>query len=155
MTTTTNILLVDDHPMLRKGLRLLIESEEGLNVVGEANDGQEAIDRVRELTPDIVIMDINMPNLNGIDATRQILAESPQTKVLALSIHSGKHYVENMLEAGAVGYLLKESAPEELIKAINVIGEGKSYLSADITEIVLSRLRQAQGAEEASTAFLF
>ena len=152
MTTTTNILLVDDHPMLRKGLRLLIESEEGLRVVGEANDGQEAIDRVRELTPDIVVMDINMPNLNGIDATRKILAESPQTKVLALSIHSGKHYVENMLEAGAVGYLLKESAPEELIKAINVIGEGKSYLSADITGIVLSRLRQARGAGGASTA---
>ncbi len=152
MTTTTNILLVDDHPMLRKGLRLLIESEEGLSVVGEANDGQEAIDRVRELTPDIVVMDINMPNLNGIDATRKILAESPQSRVLALSIHSGKQYVENMLEAGAVGYLLKESAPEELIKAIRVIGEGKSYISADITEIVLSRLRQGPGTDEALTA---
>ncbi|MCD6187145.1 MAG: response regulator [Desulfuromusa sp.] len=152
MTTTTNILLVDDHPMLRKGLRLLINSEEGLSVVGEANDGQEAIDRVRELTPDIVVMDINMPNLNGIDATRKILAESSQTKILALSIHSGRQYVENMLEAGAVGYLLKESAPEELIKAINVIREGKSYLSADITEIVLSRLRQGAGTDEASAA---
>jgi ATP/maltotriose-dependent transcriptional regulator MalT/CheY-like chemotaxis protein len=151
MTTTTNILLVDDHPMLRKGLRLLIESEEGLSVVGEANDGQEAIDQVRELTPDIVVMDINMPNLNGIDATRQILAESPQSRVLALSIHSGKQYVENMLEAGAVGYLLKESAPEELIKAIRVIREGKSYLSADITEIVLSRLRHESGTGKAST----
>jgi LuxR family maltose regulon positive regulatory protein len=126
MKSTLNILLVDDHPMLRKGLRLLIESEDGLSVVGESNDGQEAIDRVRELTPDIVVMDINMPNLNGIDATRQILAESPQTRILALSIHSGRQYVENMLEAGAVGYLLKESAPEELIKAIRVCGAGKS-----------------------------
>jgi DNA-binding NarL/FixJ family response regulator len=152
MTTITNILLVDDHPMLRKGLRLLIESEEGLSVIGEANDGLEAIDRVRELTPDLVVMDINMPNLNGIEATRQILTESPQTRVLALSIHSGRQYVENMLEAGAVGYLLKESAPEELIKAIRVIGEGKSYLSAEITEVVLSRLRQEPGAGQAMVA---
>jgi len=152
MTTTTNILLVDDHPLLRKGLRLLIESEQGLKVIGEANDGQEAIDRVRELTPDIVVMDINMPNLSGIEATRQILAESLQTRVLALSIHSGKQYVENMLEAGAVGYLLKQCAPAELIKAIRAIREGKSYLSADITEIVLSRFRQEPGAGEASTS---
>jgi len=146
MTTTANILLVDDHPMLRKGLRLLIESEEGLNVVGEANDGQEAINLVRELAPDVVVMDINMPNLNGIEATRQILVESPQTRILALSINSGKQYVENMLKAGAAGYLLKVSAPEELITAINVVREGKAYLSANITEIVLSSLRQGPSA---------
>jgi DNA-binding NarL/FixJ family response regulator len=152
MTTTTSILLVDDHPMLRKGLRLLIESDDGLTVVGESNDGQEAIDRVSQLTPYIVVMDINMPNLNGIEATRRILAESPQTRILALSIHSGRHYVENMLEAGAVGYLLKESAPEELIKALHVIGEGKSYLCAEITEIVLSRLRQGPQTGETASA---
>ncbi len=152
MTTITNILLVDDHPMLRKGLRLLIELEEGLNVIGEANDGQEAIERVRELAPDIVVMDINMPNLNGVDATRQILAESPQIKVLVLSINSSKQYVESMLEAGVIGYLLKESAPEELIKALHVISKGKSYLSADISDIVLSRLRQVMVTEEASNA---
>lgn len=144
MTTITRILLVDDHPMLRKGLRLLIDSEEGLSVVGEASDGQESIARLRELTPDIVVMDINLPNLNGIEATRQILSESPQTRILALSIHSGKEYVEKMIEAGASGYILKESAPEELIKAIRVISEGKSFVSADITEIVLARLRQSQ-----------
>ena len=150
MTTITNILLVDDHLLLRKGLRLLIESEEGLNVIGEASDGQEAIDLVRELAPDIVVMDINMPNLNGIEATRKILAESPQTRVLALSIHYGKQYVENMIKAGASGYLLKESAPKELIKAINVIREGQAYLSANITEIVLSRLRQETGAGQSA-----
>ena len=152
MTTTANILLVDDHPMLRKGLRLLIESEEGLKVIGEANDGQEAINLVRELAPDIVVMDINMPNLNGIEATRQILVESPQTRILALSIHSGKQYVENMLKAGAAGYLLKVSAPEELITAINAVLEGKAYLSTHITEIVLSRLRQGSPAEGVSAA---
>jgi len=136
MTSIKNLVLVDDHPMFRKGLRLMIDLEEDLKVIGEANDGLEAIEQVRELKPDIVVMDINMPNLNGIDATRKILEESPKTKVLVLSIHSSQQYVESVLEAGATGYLLKESAPEELIKAIRIICEGKSYLSADITEIV-------------------
>ena len=142
MSQQTSILLVDDHAMLRKGLRVLIEQEENLRVIGEAADGREAIDQVRQLQPDVVVMDINMPHLNGIEATRKILAESPQARILALSIHSGKRYVEEMLEAGVAGYLLKESAPEELITAINTIKEGKGYLSAVITEIVLSRFRQ-------------
>lgn len=137
MTSIKNLVLVDDHPMFRKALRLMIDLEEDLKVIGEANDGLEAIEQVRELKPDIVVMDINMPNLNGIDATRKILEESPKTKILVLSIHSSQQYVESMLEAGATGYLLKESAPEELIKAIRIICEGKSYLSADITEIML------------------
>ncbi len=142
MNQQTSILLVDDHAMLRKGLRVLIEQEENLRVIGEAADGREAIDQVRQLQPDVVVMDINMPHLNGIEATRKILAESPQTRILALSIHSVRRYVEEMLEAGVAGYLLKESAPEELITAINTVKEGKGYLSAVITEIVLSRFRQ-------------
>ena len=147
MSQQTSILLVDDHALLRKGLRVLIESEESLRVICEAADGREAIDQVRQLQPDVVVMDINMPHLNGIEATRKILAESPQTRILALSIHSGRRYVEEMLEAGVAGYLLKESAPEELITAINTIKEGKGYLSAVITEIVLTRFRQdASGA---------
>jgi len=93
MSHQTSILLVDDHAMLRKGLRVLIEQEENLRVIGEAADGREAIDQARQLQPDVVVMDINMPHLNGIEATRQILAESPQTRILALSIHSGKRYV--------------------------------------------------------------
>jgi ATP/maltotriose-dependent transcriptional regulator MalT/ActR/RegA family two-component response regulator len=148
MTTETTILLVDDHAMLRKGLRMLIEVEEGLTVVGEAGDGQTGIEQVRDLSPDVVVMDISMPNLNGIEATRQILAESPGTKVLALSIHADKRFVESMLEAGASGYLLKESAPEELIKAIDALKDGKGYLSADITDIVLSKLRQGTENKE-------
>ena len=136
MTSIKNLVLVDDHLMFRKGLRLMIDLEEDLKVIGEANDGLEAIEQVRELKPDIVVMDINMPNLNGIDATRKILEESPKTKILVLSIHASQQYVESTLEAGATGYLLKESAPEELIKAIRIICEGKSYFSADITEIV-------------------
>lgn len=139
------ILLVDDHEMLRKGLRLLIEQEQGLHVIGEAGDGQQAIDQIRLHSPDIVVMDINMPNINGIEATRQIMLDFPQTMILALSIHSGKTYVEEMLEAGAAGYLLKESAPKELITAIQALRDGKGYLSADIANIVLSRMRQTSG----------
>ena len=147
MSQQTSILLVDDHAMLRKGLRVLIKQEENLRVIGEAADGREAIDQARQLQPDVVVMDINMPHLNGIEATRKILAESPQTRILALSIHSVRRYVEEMLEAGVAGYLLKESAPEELITAINTVKEGKGYLSAAITEIVLSKIRQgATGA---------
>ena len=97
MIKETTILLADDHAMLRKGLRLLIEQEEGFHIIGEAGDGREAIDQVRLLTPDVVVMDINMPDVNGIEATRQILAESPETRILALSIHAGKTYVEEML----------------------------------------------------------
>ncbi len=149
MMSQTTILLVDDHAMLRKGLRMLIEQEEGLCVIGEASNGREAIAQLRQDAPDIVVMDINMPDINGIEATRQIISDSPNTRILALSIHSGQTYVEEMLEAGAAGYLLKESAPEELIKAIHALKEGKGYLSADITDIVLSRLRQVRSAGDA------
>jgi DNA-binding NarL/FixJ family response regulator len=142
MLKTANILLVDDHVMLRKGLRVLLEDEEDLIVVGEAGDGQEALDWVRELKPDIVVMDVNMPNLNGIEATRQILEEAPETKVLVLSSYSGKQFVEEMLKAGAVGYLLKHSSPEELVQAIHALMDGKGYISGDITNVLLAQMRQ-------------
>jgi two-component system nitrate/nitrite response regulator NarL len=142
MLTTASVLLVDDHVMLRKGLRVLLDDEDGLSVVGEASDGLEALDRVRELKPDIVVMDINMPNLNGIDATRQILEESPATRVLALSTYSGKPFVEKMLKVGASGYLLKQSSPEELIQAIRALLDGKGYISADVTNVLLEKMKQ-------------
>jgi len=131
------ILLVDDHPMFRQGLRALLDGEEDLRVVGEAGDGREAMDRVRELSPDVVVMDISMPDLDGITATRQILAESPETRVMALSIHSGKRFVQDMLRAGAVGYVLKESAPEELVRAVKQVLQGGKYVSASIAERLL------------------
>ena len=149
MAGETTILLVDDNAILRKSLHVLIELVGSLRVIGEAADGREAIEQARQLQPDIVVMDINMPHIDGIEATRQILAESPQARILALSIHSGKRYVEEMLEAGVAGYLLKESIPEELITAISAIKEGKGYLSAEITEILLSKFRQdASGAAD-------
>ena len=135
----TSILLVDDHPVFRKGIYLLLEQEPDMRVIGEAGDGQAAIDRVRDLSPDVVVMDITMPNLNGIDATRHIVSESPHAKVIALSIHSGKRFVEDMLGAGAVGYILKESVPEELINGIRAVMRGEVYLSPAITGIVVSQ----------------
>ncbi len=146
----TTVLLVDDHPIFRKGLRILIENEEDIKVVGEAEDGQTAINLVRKLSPDIVVMDITMPNLNGIKACRQIISESPNAKIVTLSVHSGKRFVENMLEAGAAGYILKESAPEELVKGIRAVVDGKAYLSPSITEVALSRYRKALSGKPVS-----
>ena len=148
----TTILLVDDHPLFRKGLRLLLEEQEDFRIVGEAGDGQEALDRFRELSPDVVVMDITMPNLNGIEATRQILSESPDTKVVALSIHAGKRFVQDMLAAGAAGYILKDSVPEELPNCIRKVIGGEVFLSSAITGVVVSEyvglLSGAQGAEK-------
>jgi len=119
-----------------------LEKEKDLKVVGEANDGLEAIDRLRELSPDIVVMDINMPNLDGIEATRRILSESPDTRVVALSVHSGKRFVRDMLQAGAAGYILKESVPEEMIEGIRSVLAGDVYLSRSISNIVISEFRK-------------
>lgn len=144
MAQKTGILLVDDHPMILKGLRSLIDIEENFYVIGEAADGEEAINQMRRLQPDIVVMDINMPKLNGIEATRQILEEFPKTKILALSIHAGRKYVEEMFAAGVKGYLLKVSAPEELVLALDNLQQGKIYVTAEITDIVLDRLQRKE-----------
>ena len=138
----STILLVDDHPLMRKGLRALLEGEPGLEVAGEADDGEEAIVRARALSPDIVVMDVSMPRLNGIEATRRLLEEAPRTRVLALSIHSEKRFVDEMLRAGAAGYLLKDSAPEELVRAVRALLRGESYLSAPLIGTLISSLRQ-------------
>ena len=114
-----------------------MEKEKDLEVIGTADNGRQALTLTRRLKPDVVIMDIAMPELNGIDATRQILDEVPDAKVIALSMHSEKQFIEGMLQAGAAGYLLKDSAFEELIKAIRLVCAGKKYLSPDVTDIVL------------------
>jgi len=131
------VLLVDDHAMLRKGMVLLLSGEPDIEVVGEAGDGEEAIAQVQALKPDVVVMDVSMPGLNGIEATRQIVAGSQQSKVIALSIHSSRRFIDDMLNAGAVGYLLKESAPEELLQGIRAVIRGDMYLSSAITGTVL------------------
>jgi len=136
------ILLVDDHPLFRKGLSLLLEEEPDMSVVGEAGDGKEAIEKVRELSPDVVIMDISMPDFNGIDATRQIVSEVPSAKVVALSMHAGNRFVEDMLQAGAAGYILKKSVPKDLVNGIRMVIQGDVYLSPAITGIVVSEYKE-------------
>ena len=131
------IVLADDHAIVRQGLHSLLEKEPDMEVVGEAKDGQKALDLVWELLPDIVIMDVTMPNLNGADATRQITRESPEVRVIALSIHSNKRFVVNMLKAGAAGYILKECLFDELVKAIRIVTGGGAYLSPQITGLVV------------------
>jgi LuxR family maltose regulon positive regulatory protein len=133
------ILIVDDHPLFLSGLRALFQTEKQLEVCGEASNGKEAIDQVEQLKPDIVIMDINMPGMNGIEATKEILSRAEKTKILALSIHSDKQFVNEMLDAGVVGYLLKDDAPEELVKAIERVYNGDMYLSPGVTRTALSK----------------
>jgi DNA-binding NarL/FixJ family response regulator len=131
------ILLADDHKIVRTGLRALLEHEQGMEIIGEAQDGRLAIQMARELNPEIIIMDIGMPELNGIEATRHIVMELPRIKVIALSMYSDRRFVSRMLEAGASGYLLKDCAFEEIAKAIQTVIAGHVYLSPDITGVVI------------------
>lgn len=123
------ILLADDQGIVRQGLRSLLEKEADMEVVGEAEDGHKALELVQELVPDVVIMDITMPSLNGVEATRQIVHKFPKVKVIALSIHSNRQFVISMLKAGASGYMLKECLFDELVEAVRDVSRGGSYLS--------------------------
>jgi DNA-binding NarL/FixJ family response regulator len=132
MKGTTRVLIVDDHRMLREGLRAILAGAAHVEVVGEASNGREAKKLAHDVRPDVVVMDVGMPEMNGIEATREILRGFPGIRVVALSTHADKRYVENMLAAGAAGYVLKNAAHEELLKAIQVAMEGGRYLSPEI-----------------------
>ena len=131
------VFLVDDHTIVRDGLRYLLEAQKNIRVVGEASDGREAIRKVRRLRPDIVIMDILMAGLNGIEAAGQICRECPATRVIMLSMQSSSESIVRALKAGASGYLLKESAGRELVNAIHEIHAGRRYLSPKVSEQVI------------------
>jgi two-component system response regulator NreC len=146
------ILLADDHKIIREGLRALIEKQSDMEVAAEAEDGLETVKLARKLSPDIVIMDIGMPGMNGIDATRQIVAEDNNIKVIALSMHSDRRFVLQMLKAGASGYLLKDSAFEELVIAIHTIMKKQPYLSPKVTDVVVKEYLHNLSKNE-STAF--
>jgi two-component system response regulator NreC len=137
---TINIVLADDHQIVRQGLRTLLAAEPDMKVLGEADNGRAILKLVQELSPQVVIMDISMPDLNGIEATRQILADTPEIKVIALSMHSDSLFVLNMLKAGASGYLLKDCALEELVKAIRTVVRQKTYLSPGVSDILIKDL---------------
>jgi len=131
------ILLADDHQIMRDGLRAILASEESFEIVGEAENGREAAALARELVPDVIIMDIGMPDLNGVEATRQVKADNPEIKVIALSMYADRGYVLGILEAGASGYVLKTGAYDEVHRAVKAVAQGKKYLSPDITQMVV------------------
>ncbi len=139
------ILIADDHGIVRKGLRLQLEQYEEFQVVGEASDGREAVRLAEELSPDVIIMDIAMPNLNGIQATTQLVKKNPKLGVIMLSMHSDESYLTRTLTAGAKGYLLKDSADQDLYRAVQSVSEGKPFFSPTIAKTLLEDyMRQLQ-----------
>ena len=136
------ILLVDDHKIVRTGLRSLIDNQSGMMVVAEADDGRSAMQLIRELRPDVVIMDVAMPDLNGMEATRQLVADYPEVRVIALSMHSDRRFVTGMLEAGAAGYLLKDCAFEELTSAIRAVVRKQAYISPGVASVLVEDVRR-------------
>lgn len=147
---STRILLADDHKIMRDGLRVLIEKQRNMEVIGETEDGQRTVRMAWKLSPDIVVMDVGMPNLNGIEATRQITGGKRNIKVIGLSMHSDRRYVTEMLKAGASGYLLKDAAFEELVEAIHTVREGRTYLSPAIAATVVDQYRRTAPKDDAS-----
>ena len=144
------ILIVDDHAVVRRGVRSLLESEEGFEITGEATTGREAVEVARRLQPDVVVMDLSLPELNGLDATRQILKDSPRTEILVLTMHHSEELARDVLQAGARGYVLKSDADQSLIAAVKSLREHKPFLSSRVTEFVLDDyLRRTDALEEA------
>lgn len=131
------IVLADDHAVLRHGLSKSFQNEKDMEIIAQAKDGRSTVELVRELSPDVVIMDIGMPDLNGIEATRQITRDFPQTKVVALSMHSSKNFIIEMFKAGASGYLLKDCEFDELVNAVRIVAANKTYISPSISDVVV------------------
>src|SRR5688500_8135362 len=133
----TRILLVDDHTLMREGLRALLAGDSDNEIVGEASNGREALEMAARLTPDIIVMDVGMPDMNGFEATRQVGSISPRARVIALSTHNDKRYVLAMMESGARGYVVKSAAADELMRAIHTVTRNQIYLSPDIAGLVV------------------
>jgi two-component system response regulator NreC len=144
------VLIADDHQIVRQGLRNLLEKEHDLKVVAEAEDGRSTVRLARETQPQLIIMDVAMPDLNGIEATRQIVSELPRVKVIALSMYADRRFVVNMLKAGAAGYLLKDCAFEELNRAIRAVLAHKTYLSPGVSDILVKDYMTGGPAQETS-----
>jgi len=147
------LLLADDHKMLREGLKSLIENEPGMTVVGEAGDGKTAVELARKLTPHAALVDVAMPDLNGIDATRLMVKANPGLKVVALSGHADQHFVREMFAAGASAYLIKQTACDELIRAIRAVMSGQKYLSSGVTRGVVDAFVELSPSTGTTPAF--
>jgi two-component system, NarL family, nitrate/nitrite response regulator NarL len=140
------LLLVDDHPVVRQGLRFCLKPQPNMEIAGEASDGYEAVRKARELLPDLILMDIEMPRMNGLAATELLRAELPQIKVLILSTYSSAEYVLRIVQSGARGYLLKAASPAELVQAIETVSVGETVFSAGVSQVAFNRIAQAARA---------
>jgi two-component system, NarL family, response regulator NreC len=142
------VLLVDDHTLLRQGLRAILEREADIRVVGEASDGRDALRKATALRPDVVVMDISMPRVSGVEATRSIRSQLPDTRIVTLSMHEGEDYVESVLRAGATGYVLKDAPAKDLVTAIRAAREGGIHLDPRISASVVARYLETRPPEE-------
>jgi two-component system response regulator DegU len=137
-TDQINVVLADDHTVVRNGIKLLLETEGEIKVIGEANDGLEALEAVKQLQPDVLVIDIRMPNMNGLEATRKLKDYSEKTRALILSMHNDEEYILQSVEVGASGYLLKDTSKDEFLKAIRSIHKGGKYFSGDISNVLIN-----------------
>ena len=149
---TLRSLVVDDHAVVRRGVRSLLESHEDWEVCGEATTGRDAVEQSRQLRPDVVVMDLSLPELNGLDATRQILKDAPETEVLVLTMHQSEELARDVLQAGARGYILKSDADESLIAAVDSLRQHKPFLTSTVAEFVLDDYVRRGDAAQASLA---
>jgi two-component system, NarL family, response regulator DegU len=144
---TTSIVIIDDHQLFREGVKRILEFESSFEVVAEGDDGSEALTLVETYRPDVVIMDINMPKINGVEATRELIENYPDSKVLILSIHDDENYVSHALKTGATGYLLKEMDADALVEAVKVVADGGSYLHPKVTHNLVKEYRRLAVSE--------
>ncbi len=145
---TIRVLVADDHPVVRKGLQSCLAKQERLKIVGEAADGDEAVQKAMTLAPDVVLMDLSMPRLNGLAATEMLRRDAPRIKVLVLSVHNNRDYIFRIIQAGAHGYVSKEASPEELLHAIECVHRGETFFSPEIAQAALHHLVQNGGKKE-------
>jgi len=134
-----NLLLVDDHKIIRDGIKALLNDIEGIKIIGECNNGVEVLDSMSKKEVNVILMDVNMPKLNGIEATKTVIEKYPKTSILALTMHNEETYISKMLNAGASGYVLKNTNKEELINAINRVNDGENYFNTEVTDIMMSK----------------